>query len=418
MLENKDNFENTKFEQPILTIDGVQKHIETVFSAAYFKMLVVGNFAPAEAVDAAQQVNQMLKSQPLPAFSNVPSRIVNIEPGHYIYRHMGEDPNMLNNAVVATFYCGMVTSPKDRTTMALLSQIAKDQFFDQLRTKEQLGYIVGASTNSFSSGKLTLDMMVQGESNPTYLLQRIDSFVQEFRQTLEEFSTVKFDALVESIVDKANEQVTSVDEEANKMWSPIDVGTYDFALLADEVESLQKVRLDDVLEMWDRYVNPETAVAYTRVDSQMWAAKSNYPSATDMAAWPESILALAGCLESETHLPVDLSDLSRFVHAAATQSSTDTLASLARLYPIANSTHILDETTAGWSKVKNALELAINPHGPRVVQDSETNFAHIGMYQTVEGKWVITNVDKFKATQALFGLAVPVIKLIPNTTAF
>ncbi|KAJ2252982.1 metalloprotease, partial [Coemansia sp. RSA 451] len=150
--------------------------------------------------------------------------------------------------------------------MALLSQIAKDQFFDQLRTKEQLGYNVGASTNSFSSGKLTLDMMVQGESNPTYLLQRIDSFIYGFRQTLVEFNTVKFDALVESIVGKANEQLTSVDAEASRMWTPIEEATYDFAQLADEVESLQKVRLDDVLDMWDRYINPETAVAYTRVD--------------------------------------------------------------------------------------------------------------------------------------------------------
>ncbi|KAJ2551854.1 metalloprotease, partial [Coemansia sp. RSA 1878] len=262
MTEIKQDFENIKFEQPVyqlvgeknkqlnvvpfvptslleqlldqVTIEDVQKHIETVFSAAYFKMLVVGNFKPAEAVDAAQQVNQMLKSQPLPAHSHVPSRMVNIEPGHYIYQHMGEDPNMLNNAVVATFYCGMVTNPTDRTTMALLSQIAKDQFFDQLRTKEQLGYNVGASTNSFSSGKLTLDMMVQGESNPTYLLQRIDSFIHGFRQTLVEFNTVKFDALVESIVGKANEQLTSVDAEASRMWTPIEEATYDFAQLADE----------------------------------------------------------------------------------------------------------------------------------------------------------------------------------------
>ncbi|KAJ1854346.1 metalloprotease [Coemansia sp. RSA 638] len=446
MTEIKQALENVKFKQPIrqlvgeksdqlnmvpfvptssleqlldqVTIDGVQKHIETVFSAAYFKMLMVGNFEQTEAVDAAQQVSQMLKSQPLPTFSHVPSRIVNIEPGHYIYRHMGKDTNMLNNAVVATFYCGMVTNPKDRTTMTLLSQIAKDQFFDQLRTKEQLGYIVGASTNSFSSGKITLNMMVQGESNPTYLLQRIDRFVHEFRQTLAEFDTVKFDALVESIAGKANEKVTSVDAEANRMWIPIDKGTYDFALLADEVESLQKVRLDDVLDMWDRYINPETAVAYTRVDGQMWAAKTGYPSASDMATWPENILALAGCLESETHMPVDLSDLSRFVHTAVTQSNTDTIASLARLYPIANSTQVLNESAPGWSKIKNALDMAMYPRASHMLPDSVTNFAHIGMYQTVEGKWVITNVDKFKATQALFGLAVPVTKLIPNTTAF
>ncbi|KAJ2134381.1 metalloprotease [Coemansia sp. RSA 678] len=157
MSKIRQDFENIKFEKPVyqlireknkqldvvpfasassleqlldqVTIEDVQKHIETVFSAAYFKMLVVGNFEPAEAVDAAQQVNQMLNFQPLPAHSHAPSRIVNIEPGHHIYQHMGEDPNMLNNAVVATFYCGMVTNPKDRTIMDLLVQIVKDKFF-------------------------------------------------------------------------------------------------------------------------------------------------------------------------------------------------------------------------------------------------------------------------------------------------
>ncbi|KAJ2258208.1 metalloprotease [Coemansia sp. RSA 454] len=376
-------------------------------------MLVVGNFKPAEAVDAAQQVNQMLKSQPLPAHSHVPSRMVNIEPGHYIYRHMGEDPNMLNNAVVATFYCGMVTNPKDRTTMALLLQIIDDQFFDQLRTKEQLGYNVGASTNSFGSGKLALKLRVEGESNPTYLLQHIDSFIHGFRQTLVEFNTVKFDALVESIASKANEQLTSVDAEANRMWTPIEEATYDFARLADEVESLQKVKVDDVLDMWDRYINPQTAVTYTRVDSQLWAAKTSYPSSTDMTTWPESILALAGCLESETHMPVDLSDLSRFVHTAVRQTSADALASLACQYPMANSTQMIDETASGWSKIKNALNMAMHPHNQHALQDSETNFTHVEMYQTMEGKWVITDVDKFKATQALFEMPVPVIKLTP-----
>ncbi|KAJ2541304.1 metalloprotease [Coemansia sp. RSA 1853] len=445
ITEIKQAFENVKFKQPIrqlfrekndqlnmvpfvptssfeqllnqVTIDGVQKHIETVFSAAYFKMLMVGNFEQTEAVDAALQVSQMLKSQLLPDHSHVPSQIVNIEPGHYIYRHMGEDTNMLNNAVVATFYCGMVTNPKDRTTMVLLLQIIKNQFYNQIRTKEQLGYNVGITTHSYSSGKLVLRLRVQGESNPTYLLQRIDRFVHEFRQTLAKFDIVKFDALVESIAGKANEQATSVDAEANRMWTPIDEGTYDFALLADEVESLQNARLDDVLDMWDRYINPETAIAYTRVDSQMWSIKKSYPSATDMATWPETILALAGCLESETHMPVDLADLSHFVHTAVTQTNTDALASLARLYSVANSTQVLNESAPGWPKIKNALDMAMYPQASHMLQNSKTDFAHIGMYQTVEGKWVITDVDKFKATQALHELPVPVINLIPDTLA-
>ncbi|KAJ2265383.1 hypothetical protein J3F81_005861, partial [Coemansia sp. RSA 371] len=84
-------------------------------------------------------------------------------------------------------------------------------------------------------------------------------------------------------------------------------------------------------------------------------------------------------------------------------------------YPMANSTQMIDETASGWSKIKNALNMAMHPHNQHALQDSETNFTHVEMYQTMEGKWVITDVDKFKATQALHRLPVPAIKLIPNT---
>ncbi|KAJ2174297.1 hypothetical protein GGF45_004170, partial [Coemansia sp. RSA 551] len=91
-----------------------------------------------------------------------------------------------------------------------------------------------------------------------------------------------------------------------------------------------------------------------------------------------------------------------------TQTSADALASLACQYTVANSTQMLNETASGWSKIKNALDMAMNPHVNHVVQDSNTNFTHVGMYQTMEGKWVITDVDKFKATQALHELPAPV----------
>ncbi|KAJ1855427.1 metalloprotease [Coemansia sp. RSA 638] len=122
------------FEQLLnqVTIDGVQKHIETVFSAAYFKMLMVGNFEQTEAVDAALQVSQMLKSQLLPDHSHVPSQIVNIEPGHYIYRHMGEDTNMLNNAVTDFAHIGMYQTVEGKWVITDVDKFKATQALHEL----------------------------------------------------------------------------------------------------------------------------------------------------------------------------------------------------------------------------------------------------------------------------------------------
>ncbi|KAJ2327974.1 metalloprotease, partial [Coemansia sp. RSA 2702] len=318
MTQVKQGFENAKYAQPIhqlggerkqqlnkvpfwstqsmqavvdtLTIDLVQQQIKHIFAATYFKMLVVGNFIEADAKQAAEKVHQMLDTDSQPSYAHVPGRMVDIQPGHYIYMTQSDDPNKVNNAVLVTFYCGPTTSNKHGIVMMLLSQMLYDQFFDQLRTKEQLGY---------------------------------------------KFTAEKFDVLVESIISSIQERPQTVYKEANGYWSSVNSGTYDFRQVEKQVEQLQQVKLDDVLEVWDMYVNPETATEYTRVDS-----------------------------------------------------------------------HIE-------SPIRVALEAAISPKRvAEVVHKRKTvDYTMIGMVQTPEGKWVIGDIDKFKAVQPLHGLPVPAIKL-------
>ncbi|KAJ2731894.1 metalloprotease [Coemansia sp. Cherry 401B] len=355
MTQVKQGFENAKYAQPIrqlggerkqqlnkvpfwstqsmqavvdtLTIDLVQQQIKHIFAATYFKMLVVGNFIEADAKQAAEKVHQMLDTDSQPSYAHVPWRVVDIQPGHYIYMIQSDDPNKVNNAVLVTFYCGPTTSNKHGIVMMLLSQMLHDQFFDQLRTKEQLGYSAYAQQTSLGSGKRLLEFGLQGESNPIYMTQRIDSFIAQFRQYIVEFTAEKFDVLVESIISSIQERPQTVYKEANGYWSSVNSGTYDFRQVEKQVEQLQQVKLDDVLEVWDMYVNPETAT---------------------------------------------------------------------------------DE-----SPIRVALEAAISPKRvAEVVHRRKTvDYTMIGMVQTPEGKWVIGDIDKFKAVQPLHGLPVPAIKL-------
>ena len=54
---------------------------------------------------------------------------------------MGSVENV-NSAIEQFTYIGDITHQKDRVALSLLGQMVQEPLFDQLRAKEQLGYIV------------------------------------------------------------------------------------------------------------------------------------------------------------------------------------------------------------------------------------------------------------------------------------
>jgi insulysin len=62
----------------------------------------------------------------------------------------------------------------------LLHQLFCDRFFDQLRTKEQLGYIVSHKFKE-DSGSYSLLFLLQSAKSPGYLYTKICSFLQDMK---------------------------------------------------------------------------------------------------------------------------------------------------------------------------------------------------------------------------------------------
>ena len=60
----------------------------------------------------------------------------------------GEDDDE-NNSCIIIYFQSSDQSAETRTILRLLEQDLDEDFFDQLRTKKQLGYYVSASTRNF-----------------------------------------------------------------------------------------------------------------------------------------------------------------------------------------------------------------------------------------------------------------------------
>ena len=128
--------------------------------------------------------------------------------------------------VVSSTCCEKTDRPL-RAKVQMLDQILHEPCFDQLRTKEQLGYIVycGYYTSFTTHG---LYFTIQSEKTATYLDSRIENFLETMATTLAEMSSEEFEKNKRSLVDKLLEKSKDLEQESNKHWGHIDNEYYAF----------------------------------------------------------------------------------------------------------------------------------------------------------------------------------------------
>jgi secreted Zn-dependent insulinase-like peptidase len=146
---------------------------------------------------------------------------------NYVYETVVPNKADVNNGI--TYYCqiGDNVDVRLRETLRLLSQIAREPAFDQLRTKEQLGYIVSSGYWVFT-GTMGFRITIQSERNPVYLESRVDAFLEHLKVIIEDMSQEDFERERQSLIDKIMDQLKNLREETRRLWDHIDDGYYEF----------------------------------------------------------------------------------------------------------------------------------------------------------------------------------------------
>jgi len=105
--------------------------------------------------------------------------------------------------------------------------MTEEPVFNQLRTKEQLGYIVlsGAMIDNTWAG---YRILIQSEKSPEYLEGRINAFLAVFEKKLEEMPEGEFEAHMRSLVNMYLERPGSLTQESIRFWNHIASESYDF----------------------------------------------------------------------------------------------------------------------------------------------------------------------------------------------
>ncbi|KAJ2682056.1 metalloprotease [Coemansia spiralis] len=418
----------------------LQKFIDSLFEQTRIQMIVMGNFAEQDALDMTDMVIDVLGSKPLPDYARQWSRALLHNPGSYVhYDTMPEDANV-NSSIDMSIYTGLTQNDWERVVLDLTHIIIQEPFFDQLRTKEQLGYITYSSDRKYSDGYMTLRLLVQSEANPAYVSQRIGHFVRGFRKRLVDMTQEEFERYANSLKVKREEKLKNLYGETSRYWTHVCSGYYLFDKIDRDLANLAIVGKDDIVAFWDKYINPATAQSLTTLTAAIWSTKLVQPSDEDLAKYPEISIALHGCLLRDGVSEPTLEAVDAFVQSLAPGDTEDE--ALARMVKALcqpgedaeKSAKAVEKISEPASYVRTALSMAIEQaprdqcNGdlvrPPVVTNGKANepavggakssLKNIGVIKTPDGAWVFREASTFKATLCQSGAPIPTRPLVPK----
>ncbi|KAJ5318143.1 hypothetical protein PENANT_c043G01376 [Penicillium antarcticum] len=238
--------------------EDVVKFFPQLLEQTHIEVLAHGNLYKEDALRMTDSIEKILEGRPLPPSQWYLRRNMTLPPGaNYVYPRALKDPANVNHCIEYFLYIGLFSNDLLRSKLQLFAQLTDEPAFDQLRSKEQLGYVVwsGARYNATTFG---YRVIIQSERSAPYLESRIESFLREFGPILDKMPEDEFEGHKRSVINKRLEKLKNLASETNRYWSHIGSEYFDFLQHETDAANVRTLTKEDMIAFYRQYIDPSS----------------------------------------------------------------------------------------------------------------------------------------------------------------
>ena len=186
-----------------ITADDVRNFFPQILRQMHIEVLVHGNLYKEDALNMTNLVESTMKPKSLPASQWPTRRNVELPAGSdFRYERTLKNADNVNNCIDYILFVGNNMDRRLRAQLLLFAQMTDEPVFDTLRSKEQLGYIVGSHAMIYST-IASFRVLIQSEKECPFLEKRIENFLTGFEETLKDMPAEEFEAHKVGIINQA-----------------------------------------------------------------------------------------------------------------------------------------------------------------------------------------------------------------------
>ncbi|TIB35721.1 hypothetical protein E3P86_02628 [Wallemia ichthyophaga] len=235
--------------------EDVENHAKEVLQRLYMEVFVHGNMTDDAAVKISRDIEGVIQPSALTEEERKSLQSSLVPTGDHVYTKEVPNKAQVNSAIEYYNEVGDVTDIDLRTKLSLFAQITHEPAFDQLRTKEQLGYMVFSGLRK-SIGAMGFRVLIQSERPPVFLEGRVEHFFDvTVKGLLEDMSEEEFEKNKLSLIEEKLEKPKNLSNESSRLWLELSGGYYDFHRRGNEVESIKKLTKKDILDFFYTYIH-------------------------------------------------------------------------------------------------------------------------------------------------------------------
>lgn len=227
-----------------LSLKDVQKFAKEVLNETYVQGLIVGNVTEYHARKIAEDTYKKIQPKVLRKKDAFLQGF--LQQPHPEVLNYYERLETNNSCFRRNYFLG-ADSPKMRMTAAVLNNFVNQPFFTELRTKQQLGYIVWGGSHQNRLYHYLVFIIQSASYSADLLSQKADAFIKTLPEQLKAMKDEDFEMLKKAVRERLLEKEKSISNRASVYFDLTFKKDRDFDRKQKNLEALSKLTIEDMV---------------------------------------------------------------------------------------------------------------------------------------------------------------------------
>ena len=267
-----------------LTLAQVQSFAHSLYARGKLEALSYGNLGPTEAVATARRVAAALRPAAVAPEQLLRRRLLSMPAGQSVRT---SEALLVNNSAFRREVALGGNAPELRAATLVLSAFLGPVVYTELRTKQQLGYIVFGGAGDEGATQFAYFIVQSGDYPADVIESRADVLIRTLPAQLEALADSEWQTIVAGVRTKLLEKDKSISERAGRLFELAYERQADWTRTAATLSALERLTQQRAAAILGTALAPATArsrsfLGFSREHKAQTAPSVSF---TDPAAW-------------------------------------------------------------------------------------------------------------------------------------
>lgn len=227
-----------------ITLEELHEHVRSFFEKIHLEGLVYGDWLESEAQSLGKCLDHILSLVSSPSRESE-RELVNLAGHGTMMREL--DVSHQDSSIIV-YYQADAASADQMALFSLLNHTMSSTFFHELRTKRQLGYMVGTGYLPLNRYPGMIFYIQSPTSGPRQLLEAIDEFIADFNYAVMQITNEQWEVTKQGLINQVMEHDPNIKTRGQRYWSSIGNKDYQFTQREQVVKEVDKLTRADLIK--------------------------------------------------------------------------------------------------------------------------------------------------------------------------